>query len=145
MSKCYIISLLSFIRIYPRSGLIVWGFDNCGRWINIICTAPCFKTQHCRCFCGSWPTMRWERSSSKQLSLKCTEQSKLYFEAFHPKSSPARPQLRSYWLSSGLSSLEWNHNSSLFFTFVRGRTSTFILLDSGTSKDKSLLVRQKVY
>ena len=28
---------------------------------------------------------------------------------------------------------------------ARGRTSAFILLDSGTSKGKSLLVRQKVY
>ena len=30
-------------------------------------------------------------------------------------------------------------------TIYRGRTSTFILLDSGTSKDKSLLVCQHLY
>ena len=44
-----------------------------------------------------------------------------------------------YRLSDVSDDLKWATN-----THIRGRTLAFILLDSGTSKVKSLLFRQKV-
>ena len=78
-----------------RSMENVWGFNGCGLWHTIVCTASCLITLCHRRFCRSWPTMRWETLFSKQLSLKCTERSKLYFEAFYTsrRSTVTKPVL----------------------------------------------------
>ena len=79
---------------------------------NIICTAPCFKTRRCWCFCRSWPTLRWETCHSKQLFKLCFRSAQYNVNCISRASihDPAHLQLRSH--------LFWSLKRGVFFTFV---------------------------
>ena len=65
---------------------VIWGFDDCGRWLNIVGTASSFSNRRRRRYDGSCPIRRRYISSLslKQLSSKCAEQTTLSTYFVHP-------------------------------------------------------------